>query len=128
MDMPILIVVDDEPEMAKLVGRAGESVGFDVRIAHSVQEFQDAWAVGRVSAVVSDIVMPDMDGIELLQWLAAQNATIPVVLMSGYDRNQVEIARRLGIAKGLRLVGILNKPIPYADVKTVLSKVLNEVR
>ncbi|HIJ45578.1 MAG TPA: response regulator, partial [Rhodospirillaceae bacterium] len=91
MAKPILIVVDDELEMAEFIETAGLSLGFEVRIATSAEGFQKIWAEAEPSAIVMDIVMPDMDGIELLQWLVERKCTVPIILMSGYDGKYLDM-------------------------------------
>jgi DNA-binding NtrC family response regulator len=62
--------------------------------------------VADLDAVVSDIVMPRMNGVELLQSLSLEHPRLPVILMSGYDMNQLS---RLGIVSPC---GVLSKPFP----------------
>jgi CheY-like chemotaxis protein len=59
-----------------------------------------------LDAVVSDIVMPRMNGVELLQTLSLELPRLPVILMSGYDMNQLT---QLGIVSPC---GVLSKPFP----------------
>ena len=68
-----------------------------------------------MDVVVSDIVMPRLTGVELLQTLAADNPEIPVILMSGYGTAQLA---EQGIASPC---GVLAKPFPP-------ERLLEEVR
>ncbi len=124
MTRPLLIVVDDEPEMAEFVGDVAETLGFDVRIATSAKGFQEIWPASEPSAVVMDVVMPDMDGNELLQWLTEHDCTVPIVLMSGYDGKYLELAEKLGTARGAPVVGTLRKPIRLRDLEALLNDLL----
>jgi CheY-like chemotaxis protein len=63
-----------------------------------------------LDAVVSDIVMPRMNGVELLHSLSLERPRLPVILMSGYDMNQLS---QLGI---LSPCGVLSKPFPPAQL------------
>ena len=62
--------------------------------------------VAELRAVVSDVVMPRMNGVELLRSLSLERPRLPVILMSGYDMNQLS---RLGIATPC---SVLSKPFP----------------
>jgi FixJ family two-component response regulator len=127
MTKPLLFVVDDEPTMAEYVGEIGEMVGFTVRTAKSGREFQELCAEETPSGVVTDIVMPDIDGNEVLEWLAANLSTTPVVVMSGTDHGYVGTAVKLGKLRGANVVGSLEKPFRVAEIEPLLRSMLQQV-
>lgn len=124
MTKPLLIAVDDDPGMAKLVKNAGELAGFDVRITTSVTEFQGVWEENNPSIILMDIIMPDMDGVELLMWLAEQKCSAPIILMSGYEGKFLKMAEHLGTAKGDNVIGTLTKPFKVDELEVMLKDVL----
>ncbi len=124
MTRPLLVVVDDEPDMASLIADVGTMVGFEPRTAHSAIELQKIVASTSVAAIVLDIVMPDMDGIELLQWLTDRGCAAPILLINGFDPLYLRTARMIGTAKGLQIAGTLAKPIPIAQLQAVLDEVI----
>jgi two-component system cell cycle sensor histidine kinase/response regulator CckA len=102
-----VLVVDDEPVVRRLVARLLEAEGFTVHEASDGAE-----ALDRVRAdgdlfdvIVSDIVMPRMNGVELLQTLSTFCPQLPVILISGYGA--AELAER-GIAAPC---AVLAKPL-----------------
>ncbi len=123
MARPELIVVDDDPDMAKLVSRIAGAEGFDVCIAANATEFQKLWHQHDASVIVMDLVMPDMDGIELLRWLAARQCRAPIVLMSGYQGRYLQAAEQLAAALGDKIVAKLTKPFRAAELGSVLKGV-----
>ena len=66
---PSMNVVGDDPDVAEFVSNTAKSIGFEVRVAASAKEFMDLVSENEPWAIVMDIVIPDMDGIELLDWL-----------------------------------------------------------
>ena len=124
MTKPLLIVVDDEPEMAEFVGDVGESLGFEVRTATSAKGFQEIWLASEASAVVMDVVMPDMDGNELLQWLTEHDCTVPIILTSGYQGKYLGPAAKLGRLRDALVVATLRKPIRFRDLDAQLNGIL----
>lgn len=123
MTNPVLIVVDDEPDMADFVKDVAEMVGFETLVANSAKEFQNLCAKAKPDAVVMDIVMPDMDGIELLKWISGNGYSCPVILISGYDGGYIDAAAQLGKVQGVPVVGTLTKPIPLDQMKMMLTQV-----
>lgn len=103
-----ILVVDDEPSVRRFVSRVLSEAGFGVREAADGLDAlsQIRSGVAELNAVVSDIVMPRMNGVELLRSLSLERPRLPVILMSGYDMNQLT---RLGI---MTPCGVLAKPFP----------------
>jgi two-component system, cell cycle sensor histidine kinase and response regulator CckA len=92
-----VLVVDDEPVVRRFAARVLLSAGY---VVHEVADGQQAldFLTARepdVDVVVSDIVMPRLNGVQLLETLSKSHPDLPVILMSGYQ--PAELAER-GIA------------------------------
>jgi two-component system, cell cycle sensor histidine kinase and response regulator CckA len=85
-------VVDDEPLVRRFATRVLEQEGFLVSEAadgaEALRLLRDEMPVA--DAVVSDIVMPRLNGVELLQILSSTHPQLPVLLMSGYASGELE--------------------------------------
>jgi CheY-like chemotaxis protein len=81
--MAHVLVVDDEPEIVKLVTRILAGRGHTITTARDGQEALDAIAADRPDVVVIDLNLPKLDGLEVTRRLKADPATgdLPVVLM-----------------------------------------------
>ena len=99
--MDRLIVIDDEVELGRFVGRVAESVGYEVKVTSRVQDFKTAVGSWNPSAIIMDLAMPEADGLELLRWLASENSRARIIIMSGYDTRVVEAAKRIGVLRSL---------------------------
>jgi two-component system nitrogen regulation response regulator NtrX len=93
---PTLLVVDDEPDVRQLVRNVAEPMGWNVREAASGRELMDCYASVVPDAILLDIIMPDMDGIEVLNWLAEQHTSARIAVMTGYSATYTEVASALG--------------------------------
>src|SRR4051812_14427570 len=82
-DVLIYIVDDDEAVRASL-SLLLDACGFMVRTFASAQEFLAAASSLRVGIVISDIRMPEMDGLELQQRLTELGFSFPLVLMTAH--------------------------------------------
>ena len=125
MTKPTILVVDDEPLMTNIVSEVGKFGGFDVIETNSAREFQGAWQNHNPTVVIIDLVMPDMDGVELLKWLSEHKYFAPVILMSGYYKNYLETASTVGTEKGNTIIGTLFKPFRLSELETLLNKTLS---
>jgi DNA-binding NtrC family response regulator len=96
-DLENVLVVDDEPVIRRFAARALIENGFGVHEADDGAMALELIRSGEVrpSVVVCDIVMPRMNGVQLLESLSTFRPGLPVILMSGYGA--AELAKR-GIA------------------------------
>lgn len=122
MPLPRLLLIDDEPALAEFLASAAEESGFEPVTTEHDKEFRDAFIAHRPDMVALDLGMPGMDGIELIRFLAAQNYSAPVLIVSGFDRRVLESAIRLGEALGLTMVGPVEKPVRFEVLEEMLSR------
>ena len=115
-----LLVVDDEPDFGKIVATVGRGLGYEVEVTTTAKAFQQAFLRQVPDLICLDVVMPDMDGVQLVQWLAKREFRNKVVIMSGFNPIYAKMARTLGTAGGFEAV-TLTKPIAIADLKKILS-------
>ncbi len=87
----LILVVDDEPGLRDLVCRTLHDEGYrTVEAAHGGEALELVEAGSeRIDLVVTDVVMPGMDGRELGRRLAQSQPTLPILYMSGYDVNDI---------------------------------------
>jgi DNA-binding NtrC family response regulator len=98
MELPLnILIVEDDSAMAQMCAKLIRRRGHSVIIAESSQDALAIVKAGRdVDAVLSDIQMPQMSGIELLTHLREFNSKLPVILMTGYT-NLIGAAEALAL-------------------------------
>ncbi|SRR5258708_18256651 len=82
---PRILIVDDEPQIAGFLAFTFEDAGYVVRTARSGRDAIALCSAEPFDVVLSDVMMPEVDGHQLVQWVAAHHPTIRTALMSGYD-------------------------------------------
>jgi CheY-like chemotaxis protein len=115
-----LLIVDDEPRFAAFVERVAEPLGYEVEVTNHGRDFQAAYVRKRPDVVVIDMVMPDIDGNELILWLVEQHSTADIIIITGYHPDYALNARILAEFKGLRSVVTLSKPISVTRLRGAL--------
>jgi DNA-binding response OmpR family regulator len=113
---PRLLLIDDEPTVARFLGHAAEENGFEAKITISAENFRKAYDAEEPDVIAVDLAMPGGDGIELLRFLAERRSEAIVVIVSGFDSRVLEAAMRLGTGLGLRMAGPLHKPMRVSDL------------
>ena len=116
-----LLVVDDEPRFRDFVKNVAVKSGFEVECARDKHEFKTLCESTEPDVVVLDIVMPDIDGVELVQWIAERGIQLHLVIVTGFAPDYATLAKKLGEAKGLRSVTTLNKPVRMAVFQEALN-------
>ena len=122
MTQPRLLLIDDEPALADFLASAARECGFDPLITERDEDFRARFLAERPEMVALDLGMPGMDGVELLRFLAAQDYSAPVLIVSGFDRRVLESAFRLGEALGLTMAGPIEKPARLEELEATLNE------
>ena len=81
--MAAILVVDDEPDVAEAIQAVLEHVGFTVVVANSAAAGMDAVAAREFDVVVTDIIMPKVNGLELIRNLRMRHPRVRVIAISG---------------------------------------------
>lgn len=121
MTVKRLLVVDDEPKFAAFVGKVAGRLGYAVEITNHGREFQEAYQREKPHSIVVDMVMPDIDGNELILWLAEQKCEADLIIITGYSPDYAVNARIMAEFKGLRSVTTLSKPVSVARLREALD-------
>jgi len=87
-----VLVVDDEVNIAELVGMALRYEGWETTLAHTGRAAVDAARKVRPDAVVLDMMLPDFDGMEVLGRLRAHAPDVPVIFLTARDAVEDRIA------------------------------------
>lgn len=117
-----LLIIDDERDFAEYVGEIGEDMGFQVSVTDNAIDFMKAYREYPPTSIVVDMVMPGVDGVELIGWLAQQNCTASIMIVTGYNPRYAELAENLGGAKGLSRIKSYTKPMKLADLRQALAQ------
>ena len=72
-----LLVIDDDEKAAALVADVAEGIGSVVKSVHNWEDFREAYGSFEPTVIVLDLVMPDVDGVEILSFLADQQCAVP---------------------------------------------------
>ena len=86
-----VLVVDDEPNITELVSMALRYEGFEVRTAAAGREAISAVADFKPALVILDVMLPDIDGIEVLRRLEADARKVPVIFLTARDATEDKV-------------------------------------
>jgi CheY-like chemotaxis protein len=115
-----VLVVDDNHDMRELLERILRRDGHVVEHAANGRDALERLAGGGFDIVLTDLLMPEMDGIELIRELAARAPDIPVVALSGADVTS-------GLLRAARVFGALvalEKTVSPTAIRDAIREVL----
>jgi len=114
-----LLLVDDDPDLLKLISLRLTSAGYRVRTAASGEDALAAIAVTRPALVITDLRMPGIDGMQLFETLHRQHPAMPVIILTAHGTipDAVDATQR-------GVFGFLTKPF---DSKELLQKIATAV-
>ncbi|MEJ0009693.1 MAG: response regulator [Alphaproteobacteria bacterium] len=116
-----LLIVEDEPGIADLILRIAGEMGFIVKTA-SGREVLSVYHAFEPEIILLDIVMPDMDGLEVLQFLRQQGSEARVIILSGGLDSYRRLAQNMALGGGLAIDGNLSKPFRASDLRLALER------
>lgn len=115
-----VFIVDDDPSVLKGLGRLLGSCGFAVEAFSSARAFLAAHSSRpRPSCAVLDVKMPELDGLDLQQELAARGSCMPVVFITGHGDIPTTVKAMKGGA-----VDFLSKPVDEQDLLDAIRQAL----
>lgn len=106
-----VLVVEDEPLVRDLTTRILRGAGFEVRAVAGAAEAERVASEADFDAVLTDVVMPGMNGVELARQLRARRPGLPVVFMTGYTDE-----RMLPPGTAIEDGSMLRKPFSASEV------------
>jgi two-component system, OmpR family, response regulator len=92
-----ILVVDDDPEIRKLLARYIEGQGFRVLLAASCRELRDRLATNHVDLIVLDVMLPDGSGLDMCRDLRAMRSSVPIILLTALKE---DVDRIVGLEIG----------------------------
>ena len=121
MAIPLISVVDDDHSVRESLARLIRSVGFDVQVFGSAEEFLSAGRGRQADCLILDIRMPGMNGLELQRELSASDSTLPVIFITAHGSDAEVRARALAAGA----VDYLLKPLREEEVLKAIDAALN---
>lgn len=114
---PIILIVDDDPDIALVLHDLLEHDGYRVQVAATGAEALARVKAAAISAVVLDLMLPDMDGLSVLTLLKQFDPVLPVIMLTAF----VEVAKKhSSLTEGA--FGYLTKPYDAEELKAVIRR------
>lgn len=117
----VIMTVDDSASVRQMVSFSLRQAGYDVVEAEDGRDAQEKLAASPVNMVITDLNMPQVDGLELIRWLRANPAhrLVPIIMLTTESQ---EARKEEGKSAGA--TGWITKPFEPEQLLKVVNKVL----
>lgn len=122
-----VLIVDDDPSICKLIARVCTKFRYVPMVVPDRDEFEAAMGSQNLCLVITDLQMPEFDGIEFMNLLASERTDVPVVILSGFDPRVLQTAKSFARSVGLTVLDALKKPLSVEDLGAVLDRAKSRV-
>jgi DNA-binding response OmpR family regulator len=112
-----ILVVEDDPGIASVLERGLDLAGYEVSVAPTAAAGRAAWTDGSFDLVLLDLMLPDGNGLDLLDEKRAAGDDTPVVLLTAREPFTAEEQTRSASAEAR-----LSKPFEYADLLACVDR------
>ncbi len=119
--MTCVLIVEDKESMAVMLARTLESEGFSVRSAPSIKDGLDALSHENISAVITDLKLPDGDGMKIVKTVREGFPFIPVIVMTAFGSIEIAVKAIKGGA-----YDFVTKPFDPDHLIFILKRALEE--
>jgi DNA-binding response OmpR family regulator len=103
--MPEILIVDDEPQLRFIVGDILKKEGYEIREANGGTECLEVLGKERPDLILLDVMMPDMNGWQVIQEIGKMQDPVPVVMLTVVREPDTLIPEELQV-----IVDYINKP------------------
>ena len=116
-------IVDDDPRVRVSIGDLLESAGFTAKTFLSAEDFLDSGDQSKIGCLITDMRMPGMNGLQLLEKIKQAQPELPVVIVTGHQDSDIQ-ARAL--QEGA--VGFFYKPFCDVELLHIVADASNRFK
>jgi len=121
--MAKVFVIDDEAGLRRVIARALQDAGHAVSVHEHGRHAIDRIEQERPDLLITDIFMPEMEGLETIRRARQLRPQMPVIAMSGYSDEQGDY---LAIAEKFGADATLRKPFSLAELVQLVARLLSQ--
>lgn len=118
-----LLVIDDDLASSAIIGRIARGCGYDTIITIDADDFRSRVSSWEPTVIVLDLSMPEMDGDQVMAWLAKRGCKAHILIVSGLELARMREAEATGRSLGLNMAGVLQKSLHVEKIRDVFFQI-----
>jgi CheY-like chemotaxis protein len=116
-----LLVVDDQDSITKIVSKIAGDLGYEVRRVNDPSVAFEAFEDFEPDVLIIDLVMPEVDGIDILHTILAAGTSAKIIVMSGFGKSYLQLGEAVAMFHDHPPITTLAKPFRKADLAALLG-------
>lgn len=120
MDKPRVLIMENEERVCRVLNRMIEHMGYMCSSVNDYAEFQSVYPTLKPDIVILSPEVPGLDHTDLIDYLLEQHSHALILFLSNLDEDELTSIAELGQLSGLKMGGILRKPVDIDAVKVKL--------
>ena len=117
-----ILILDDDASVGQTIQWIAESLDFEAEFVTRPEEFFSKLVEMNPEIITIDLVMPDLDGVEIMRLLAERKSKAKIVISSGMGTRVLDAAQRSAQAHGLSIAGFISKPISKDALRSLIGQ------
>jgi two-component system response regulator PilR (NtrC family) len=119
MSKPLALVIDDEPDICELLTLTLGRMNVDTAVAEDVSSAKAQLARTRFDLCLTDMRLPDGDGLELVEWMQTHSTGVPVAVITAHGNVETAVqALKLGA------FDFISKPLDLQNLRNIVESAL----
>ena len=119
MGKPLALVIDDEPDICELLSLTLRRMDIDTAIAGDVKSAKAQLSGKRFDICLTDMRLPDGDGLELVEWMQEHSSGVPVAVITAHGNVETAVqALKLGA------FDFISKPVDLQNLRNIVENAL----
>jgi EAL domain-containing protein (putative c-di-GMP-specific phosphodiesterase class I)/FixJ family two-component response regulator len=117
-----ILILDDDAAVGQTIQWIAESLGFEAEFVTRPEEFFERLEQNSPDIITIDLVMPELDGVEIIRLLTERKCRAKIVISSGRGSRVLEAAQRSASEHGLSIAGVISKPISKEALRLLVGE------
>ncbi len=123
--MALVMIVDDDQQILRLLAEIIEKEGHQIVSAEDGEQAFQQFQKHPIDLVITDLLMPNKEGLELIQELRSIRPELKIIAYSGGGQMQPD--NYLDFAKGMGADRVFSKPIPIKELTAAVAELISEI-
>ncbi len=116
-----LLVIDDQDSITKIVSKIAGELGYEVRTVTNPASAFEAFEEFNPDVLIIDLVMPEIDGIDILHAVLGAGTAAQIIIMSGFGKSYLRLGKSVAAFHNHAQITTLAKPFRKADLTALLA-------
>ena len=117
-----ILILDDDPAVGQTIQWIAEGLGFEAEYVTSSAEFFERLSQNCPDIITIDLVMPGLDGVEIMRLLRSADVRQKIIISSGMGTRVLDAAKRSASEHRLSIAGVISKPISREALRSLVGE------